>query len=71
MERYITEHCIERNENFKENGALRVGENDYHANGDERYDTFEELPANERKFQHGPILRGKCLVFVDKSSCEY
>jgi hypothetical protein len=22
--------------------------------------------ANERKFQHGPILRGKCLVFVDK-----
>ncbi len=32
MERYITEHGIERNENFKENGALRVGENDYHAN---------------------------------------
>ncbi len=24
--------------------------------------------ANERKFQHGPILRGKCLVFIDKSS---
>jgi hypothetical protein len=24
--------------------------------------------VNERKFQHGPILRGKCLVFVDKSS---
>ncbi len=23
--------------------------------------------GNERKFQHGPILRGKFLVFVDKS----
>ncbi len=22
--------------------------------------------ANKRKFQHGPILRGKFLVFVDK-----
>ncbi len=24
--------------------------------------------ANERKFRHGPILHGKCLDFVDKSS---
>ncbi len=53
MERHIAEHGIERNENFKENGALQVGESDYNANGDERY---------ERKFQHGPILRGKCLI---------
>ncbi len=27
--------------------------------------------ANERKFQHGPILRGKCLVFVDKKFVGY
>ncbi len=68
MERHIAEHGIERNENSKENGVLRVGENDYNANGDERYDIFEELPANEGKFQNGPNLRCKCLVLVDKSS---
>jgi len=45
MERHIAEHGIERKENFKENGALRAGENDYNANGDERYDIFEELPS--------------------------
>ncbi len=27
--------------------------------------------ANERKFQHGPILRGKCLFFVDKKFVGY
>jgi hypothetical protein len=27
--------------------------------------------ANERKFQHGPILRGKFLVFVGKKFVGY
>ena len=44
MERHISEHCIERNEHFDENGTLWAGENDNNANGDERYDIFEELP---------------------------
>ncbi len=66
MERHIAEHGIERNENFKENGALRVGENDDNANGDERFDIFEELPSEREKIP--TILRGKCLVFVNKSS---
>ncbi len=45
MERHIAEHCIERNEDFRENGVLRVGENDYNVNGDETYDIFEELTS--------------------------
>ena len=49
MERHIADHCIERKDNFKENGALRAGENDYNANGDERYDIFEELPSEREE----------------------
>ena len=63
MERYITEHGIERNENFKENGALRVGENDYHANGDERYDTFEELPSEREEIPTWPNPAWQVLGF--------
>ncbi len=36
MERHISEHSIERNDHFKEIGALLAGENDYNAIGDER-----------------------------------
>jgi hypothetical protein len=54
MERHIAEHGIERKENFKENGALRAGENDYNANGDERYDTFEELPSEREEIRTWP-----------------
>ncbi len=67
MERYIAEHGIERNEKFKENGALRgggittamrMGMKDMTYS--RKYRAMLEFP------QHGPILRGKCLVFVYK-----
>ena len=54
MERHIAEHGIKRNENFKENEALRAGENDYNANGDERYDIFEELPSEREEIRTWP-----------------
>ncbi len=54
MERHIAQHSIERNENFKENGALRVKENDYNAHGDERYDMFEELPSEREEIPTWP-----------------
>jgi hypothetical protein len=54
IERHIAEHGIERNQNFKENGALRVGENDYNANGDERYDIFEELLSEREEIPTWP-----------------
>ena len=54
MERYITEHGIERKENFKENGALQAGGDDYNANGDERYDIFEELPSEQEEIRTWP-----------------
>jgi hypothetical protein len=68
MKRHIAEHCIERNEKMEryEQGrttTLRMGMKDMIY--------LRNYRANERKFQHGPILRGntgKCLVFVDKSS---
>ena len=63
MERYIAEHGIERKENFKENGALRVGENDYHANGDERYDIFEELPSKREEIPTWPNPAWQVLGF--------
>ncbi len=63
MERHIAEHCIERNENFKENGALLVGENDYNANGDERYDTFEELPSEREEIPTWPNPAWQVLGF--------
>jgi hypothetical protein len=53
-EKNISEHCIERNENFKENGALRAGQNDYNANGDEKYDIFEELPSEREDIPTWP-----------------
>ncbi len=54
IERHISEHGIERKENFKENGALRAGENDYNANGDERYDIFEQLPSEQEEIRTWP-----------------
>ncbi len=70
MERHIAEHCIERNENFKkQNGALRVGENDYNANGDktswnhERYDIFEELPSEREEIPTWPNPAWQVLGF--------
>ncbi len=54
MERHIAEHGIERKENFKEYGALGVGKNDYNANGDEKYDIFEELPSKRKEIPKWP-----------------
>ena len=63
MERHIAEHSIERKENFKENGALRAGENDYNANGDERYDIFEELPSEREEIPTWPNPTWQVLGF--------
>ncbi len=63
MERHIAEHCIERNQNFKENGALRAGENDYNANGDERCDIFEELPSEREEIPTWPNSAWQVLRF--------
>ncbi len=63
MERHIAEHGIERKENFKENGALRAGENDYNANGDERYDIFEELPSEREEIPTWPNSAWQLLCF--------
>ena len=63
MERHIAEHGIERKENFKENGALRAGENDYNANGDERYDIFEELPSEREEIPTWPNRAWQLLCF--------
>ena len=63
MERHIAEHGIERKENFKENGALRAGENDYNANGDERYDIFEELPSEREEIPTWPSPAWQVLGF--------
>ncbi len=80
MERHIAEHCIKRNKNFKENGALRVGpvgENDYNANGDERYDMFEELPGEREEIPTWPDPAWQMLGFRrqkfvgDYKSCEF
>ena len=60
MERHIAEHSIERNENFKENGALQAGEN-----GDERYDIFEELPSEREEIPTWPNPAWQLLCFVD------
>ncbi len=62
MERHISEHSIERNENFERGRTttMRMGMKDVTYSRNYR--------ANERKFQHGPIQRGKFLVIVDKSS---
>ena len=46
---------LERNERGRST-AMRMGMKDMTYSRNYR--------ANERKFQHGPILRGKCLVFV-------
>jgi hypothetical protein len=46
---------MERNERGRST-AMRMGMKDMTYSRNYR--------ANERKFQHGPILRGKCLVFV-------
>jgi hypothetical protein len=79
MERHIAEHGIERRENFKENGALRAGENDYNANGDERYDIFEELPSEREEIPTWPnpawqllgFRRQKFLVNIEKLRMEH
>ncbi len=63
MDGHISEHCIERIENFKENGALRAGENDYNANGDEKYDTLEELPSEREEIPTWPNLAWQVLGF--------
>ncbi len=63
MERHIPKHCIERNENFKENGALRGGENDYNANGDERYDILEKLPSKREEIPIWPNPAWQVLGF--------
>jgi hypothetical protein len=63
MKRHIAEHSIERNENFKENGALRVGENDYNANGDETYDIFEELLSEREEIPTWPNPAWQVLGF--------
>jgi hypothetical protein len=64
MERHISEHCFERNENFEENGALRAGENDYKATGDERYDIFEELPSEREEITTWPNPAWQVLGFL-------
>ena len=63
MERDISEHGIERKENFKENGALRAGENDTNANGDEGIEKAEDLPRDWGKNPTWFELRARILGF--------
>ena len=63
MERYIAEHGIERKENFKENGALQAGGDDYNANGDERIERAEDLPRDWGKNRTWFELRARIVGF--------
>jgi hypothetical protein len=67
-ERHIAEHSIERKEISKKMERYEWGRTITMRMGMKDFTYSRNYRANDRKFQHGPILRGKCLVFFDKSS---
>jgi hypothetical protein len=63
MGKHDSGHCIQSNEHFKKNRALRAGGDDNNANGDEGIEKAEDLPRDWGKNPTWFELRARILGF--------